>query len=70
MPGGTPAIDAKHQDLAMVVEMVVVDMVEEVGEVEEEVGGEVEVEAEVEGVVTGEVEVEEVVMTGKMLSVV
>lgn len=43
-------------------------MVEEVGEVEEEVGG--EVEAEVEGVVTGEVEVEEVVMTGKMLSVV
>ena len=38
------------------------DMVEE--------GGEVEVEAEVEGVVTGEVEVEEVVMTGKMLSVV
>ena len=45
-------------------------MVEEVGEVEEEVGGEVEVEAEVEGVVTGEVEVEEVVMTGKMLSVV
>lgn len=45
-------------------------MVEEVGEVEEEAGGEVEVEAEVEGVVTGEVEVEEVVMTGKMLSVV
>ena len=45
-------------------------MVEEVGEVEVEVGGEVEVEAEVEGVVTGEVEVEEVVMTGKMLSVV
>lgn len=45
-------------------------MVEEVEEVEEEVGGEVEVEAEVEGVVTGEVEVEEVVMTGKMLSVV
>lgn len=44
-------------------------MVEEVGEVEEE-AGEVEVEAEVEGVVTGEVEVEEVVMTGKMLSVV
>lgn len=43
-------------------------MVEEVGEVEEEVGG--EVEAEVEGAVTGEVEVEEVVMTGKMLSVV
>ena len=43
-------------------------MVEEVGEVEEEAGG--EVEAEVEGVVTGEVEVEEVVMTGKMLSVV
>lgn len=45
--------------------MVVVDMVEEVGEVEEEVGGEVEVEAEVEGVVTGEVQVEEVVMTDK-----
>ena len=45
-------------------------MVEEVGEVEEEVGGEVVVEAEVEGVVTGEVEVEEVVMTGKMLSVI
>ena len=45
-------------------------MVEEVGEVEEEAGGEVEVEAEVEGVVTGEVEVEEVVMTGKMLNVV
>ena len=45
-------------------------MVEEMGEVEEEVGGEVEVEAEVEGVVTGEVQVEEVVMTGKMLSVV
>lgn len=43
-------------------------MVEEVGEVEEEAGG--EVEAEVEGAVTGEVEVEEVVMTGKMLSVV